>query len=312
MPRWRGGPAVYVAFLAACGSDPVLPPPGDAPPVPPTVVIAAAGDISCAPDSRAHCRQMDTATAVGWINPDVVLLLGDTQYESGELANYQRMYTPSWGRFKAITRPTPGNHEYQTPRASGYFDYFNGVGQQTGAAGDRRRGYYSFDLGAWHFIALNTNCREVEGCHAGSPQETWLRLDLAAADSQCTLAYFHHPLFASGPNGNQPQVRALWQALYDFGADVILSGHEHAYERFAPQTPQGVADPQRGIRQIVVGTGGHSLTRFVGRVPNSEIGNDQAFGVLRMELRADSYAWEFLAAPGVAATFTDSGAQPCH
>ena len=298
--------------MAACGSDPRLPQSIDSPPMATTVVIAAAGDISCAPESRAPCRQMDTATAIEWAGPDAVLVLGDTQYESGELANFERMYTPSWGRFKAITRPAVGNHEYQTPRAAGYFDYFNGRGQQTGPAGDRNRGYYSFDLGAWHVVALNTNCHEVGGCHAGSPQEMWLRLDLAASDSRCTLAFFHHSLFASGPNGNQPQIRSLWQALYDFDTDVILSAHEHLYERFAPQTPQGVADPRRGIRQIVVGTGGHSLTRFVTRERNSETGTNQAFGILRMELRPDSYAWEFMAAPGEAATFTDSGAQPCH
>jgi hypothetical protein len=276
-------------------------------------VIAAAGDISCAPTSRAGCRQLDTALALGFAEPDVVLALGDTQYEAGELANYVSMYGPSWGRYKAITRPTVGNHEYGTPGAAGYFDYFNGPGRATGPAGERGRGYYSFDLGAWHVIALNSNCREAGGCQAGSPQEVWLRVDLQSIDSLCTLAFFHQPLFSSGQNGPSPEVRPLWQALYDFNADVILNGHDHDYERFAPQTPQGVADMQRGIRQFVVGTGGYSLTRFGSPLRNSEVRHDQSFGVLRMELLPESYAWEFLAAPGgEGSTFTDTGGQRCH
>ena len=304
-------PAIAVIALA-CGTDPTGPPRNDPPPPAVTKVIAAAGDISCAPDSRAHCRQMDTATAVEWIAPDVVLALGDLQYERGEFANFLRMYAPSWGRFKAITRPAVGNHEYETPRASGYYDYFNGVAQQSGAAGDRGRGYYSFQIGAWHVVALNSNCHEVGGCHPGSPQEVWLRADLQSIDSRCTLAFFHHPLFSSGVNGGAANLRPLWQALYDFDADVILNGHEHLYERFMPQTPQGVPDSRRGIRQITVGTGGHSLTRFVTRERTSEVGSNQAFGVLKMELQPDSYTWEFIPAPGAAATFTDAGGQPCH
>ena len=187
-----------------------MPPQGDPSPRPlPIPVIAAAGDISCAPGMRSSCMQMETASLIGEISPHVVLPLGDTQYESGELANFVAAYQPSWGRFKALTRPVPGNHEYQTAGARGYYDYFNGPGQAAGAAGDRARGYYSFDMGAWHVIALNSNCREVGGCQAGSPQEVWLRVDLQASDARCTLAYFHHSLFASGPNGNSPQVRAL-------------------------------------------------------------------------------------------------------
>ena len=273
-------------------------------------IIAAAGDISCAPGMRAACRQMDTAEVIGDISPHTVLALGDNQYDSGELENYLAAYQPSWGRFKAVTRPVAGNHEYQMPRARGYYDYFNGPGRLTGPAGDRDRGYYSFDMGAWHFIALNSNCRDVGGCQAGSPQEVWLRVDLQASDARCTLAYFHHPLFASGTNGNNPQMGALWQALYAFNADVVLSGHDHLYERYAPQTPQGVADPARGIRQFVVGTGGHSLTRFVAIQPNSEVRSNEAFGVLKMELGGDGYTWEFR--PVTGSRFTDSGSGACH
>jgi hypothetical protein len=253
---------------------------------------------------------MQTSNVIEQIDPHVVLALGDNQYDAGELENYVAMYQPSWGRFKAITRPVPGNHEYQMPFARGYYDYFDGPGRLTGPAGDRNRGYYSFDVGAWHFVALNSNCREVGGCQAGSPQEVWLRVDLQSSDSPCTLAYFHHPLFSSGPNGNTAPLRPLWQALYDFNADVVLNGHDHIYERFAPQTPQGVADPARGIRQFVVGTGGHSLTRIVALQPNSEVRSNEAFGVLKMELGADEYAWEFR--PVAGATFTDAGSARCH
>jgi hypothetical protein len=305
---------VMALLAAACGSpSPTIPPPGPSPsPVPAIQVIAAAGDISCAPGTASSCRQMDTATAVGWAEPDIVLALGDNQYESGELPNYLASYAPSWGRFKAITRPVAGNHEYQSPGAAGYYDYFDGPGRPTGAAGERGRGFYSYDLGGWHMVALNSNCRDVGGCQAGSAQEAWLRADLKASASPCTLAYFHHPLFASGPNGNSPQLRPLWQALYDFDADVVLNGHDHIYERFAPQTPEGAADPVRGIRQFVVGTGGHSLTRVVAVQPNSEVRNAETFGVLRMELGRQGYRWEFLAAPGGASTFTDTGVAPCH
>ena len=310
--RRLGLSAVAALLFAACGSPgPTNVPQGNRSPRPLVVpVIAAAGDISCAPGMRAACRQMDTAAVVEGIAPDLVLALGDNQYDAGELENYMAAYHPSWGRFKAQTRPVPGNHEYQMPFARGYYDYFNGVGRSTGPAGERNRGYYSFDVGAWHFIALNSNCRDIGGCHSGSPQELWLRLDLLASDARCTLAYFHHPLFASGPNGNNPPLRPLWQALYDFGADVVLSGHDHLYERYAPQTPHGVPDPERGIRQFVVGTGGHSLTRFVAIQPHGEARSNDAFGVLKMELGAEGYAWEFR--PVTGSTFTDFGGAACH
>ena len=309
--RRAGALAVALILFSSCGSpSPTLPTPSPSTRPLFVPVIAAAGDISCAPGMRASCKQMETADVVGQIGANVVLALGDNQYDSGELADFLAAYEPSWGRFRSGTRPVPGNHEYQMPFARGYYDYFNGPGRPTGPAGDRTRGYYSFDVGAWHVIALNSNCREVGGCQAGSPQEVWLRLDLQSSDSRCTLAFFHHPLFASGVNGNTPQVRPLWQALYDFDADVILNGHEHVYERFAPQTPQGVADPRRGVRQFVVGTGGHSLTHFVDVQPNSEVRSNRAFGVLKMELGGDQYSWEFR--PIAGAHFEDSGTGACH
>ena len=297
--------------VTACGSSTPTLPDKELPPAPLVVpVIAAAGDISCAPTSRAACRMMDTATALGFAAPDVVLALGDLQYEEGEFVNFTRMYTPSWGRYKPITRPVAGNHEYQTPGAQGYFDYFNGPNQLNGPAGDRRRGYYSFHLGAWNVIALNSNCREVGGCHLGSPQELFLRAALQASDAMCTMAVLHHPLFSSGVNGSTADIRPLWQTLYDFGADVVLNGHEHVYERFPPQTPQGVSDPRRGIRQFTVGTGGHSLTPFRPPLLSSEVRSNDDFGVLRMELHPDHYSWEFI--PVMGGTFNDTGSQRCH
>lgn len=303
--------AAAALLLGSCGADgPTAPPspgPSSAPAFP---TIAAAGDISCAPGTPSDCRQMDTAAVLEAIAPDVVLALGDTQYPSGALAHYLAAYAPSWGRLKAVTHPVPGNHEYQTRGAQGYFDYFNGIGARTGPAGDRDRGYYDFRLGSWHLIALNTNCAEVRGCHAGSPQEVWLRQTLSAVRARCTLAYFHYPLFSSGPNDGTSAVRPLWQALYDHGAEVVLNGHEHSYERFAPQTPQGVEDQERGIRQFVVGTGGYSLTPFVALRRNSEERNARDFGVLRLELLPDGYGWKFVSVAGGA--YYDAGFGACH
>jgi hypothetical protein len=303
-------PAVAVFCLAGCGSSSPSDPTGTPTPRPRRFpVIAAAGDIACAPGTQSACRQMATADVIADIDPNILLALGDNQYDNGELENYMAAYQPSWGRFKLITRPAAGNHEYNMAAARGYYDYFNGVGRFTGAAGERNSGYYSFNSGAWHFVVLNSNCRDV-GCEAGSPQDVWLRADLASRDSECTIAYWHHPLFASGPNGNQNQMRALWQTLYDYDVDVVLNGHDHIYERFAPQTPQGVADPERGIRQFVVGTGGHDLTRIVSVQRNSEVRSASVFGVLRMELRPTDYDWEFRPIAGT--TFVDRGTGACH
>ncbi len=211
---------------------------------------------------------------------------------------------PTWGRYKARTHPAPGNHDYHTPGASGYFDYFGP------AAGDRSKGYYSYDLGSWHIVVINSNCAAVGGCHAGSPQEQWLRADLAAHPTQCTLAYWHHPRFSSGAShGNNTEVQPLWQALYDAGAEVILNGHEHIYERFAPQTPTGAADAARGIRQFTVGTGGRSLQTPGSPAPANVQDREKAFGVLKLTLHPTSYSWQFIADTGAV---LDSGTQACH
>ena len=269
-----------------------------------TWTIAAAGDIACKPGdspSRSECQHAATANLIGRLNPDAVLALGDTQYD-GALREFQLSYDRTWGRFKRITHPAIGNHEYEAG-GHGYFAYFGGLAGNPGA------GYYSFDLGAWHLISLNSNCERVGGCHRGSPQERWLRNDLQKHSKQCTLAYWHHPRFSSGvEHGSEGGVQGLWEALYDHGADVVLVGHEHNYERFAPQTPGGRLDRKRGIRQFVVGTGGKSLYQFGRPLPTSEV-RKATFGVLQLTLSRSAYEWRFVPTGG---SFSDSGRDRCH
>lgn len=270
------------------------------PEIGPADVLLAAGDIAdCqAPNDEATARLLDSI-------PGAVAVLGDNAYEDGSAADYSNCYAPSWGRHKARTKPAVGNHEYQTAGAAGYYGYFGAV------AGDPAKGYYSYDVGAnWHIIVLNSNC-SIVSCSAGSPQEVWLRADLAANPKPCVLAYFHHPRFNSGTgHGNDVNVAPFWQALYDAGADVILNGHEHLYERFGPQTPAAVADAARGIRQFTVGTGGRSFYSFGAIQPNSEVRNNSTYGVLRLSLGVGSYGWQFV--PVAGQTFTDSGTASCH
>ena len=274
-------------------------------------VIAAAGDIACDPDSPSFngglgtssaCRQKFTADL---LRPGLaaVLALGDLQYEQGVYEKFLRSYDPSWGIAKAKTRPVPGNHEYQTAGAAGYFRYFGET------AGDPRKGYYSYDLGSWHVVALNSNCAYVP-CAAGSEQERWLRADLAASRTSCTLAYWHHPRFSSGTHGSDPATDAFWRALYEHGADVVVNGHDHDYERFAPQTPAGLPDAATGIREFVVGTGGKSLRSFGTPLANSEVRHAATYGVLELTLRPQSYDWRFVAEGG--GSFSDSGTAACN
>ncbi len=294
--------AVIVALVAGllaggCGSEQTPSPPEQTPSPP---VVVAAGDI-------ADCSsEGDEATAelVGGI-PGTVLTLGDNAYPDGSAEDFDECYDPAWGRFKDRTRPSPGNHEYHTENAEGYFGYFGK------AAGDPSEGYYSYDLGDWHLIALNSNCQEV-GCGASSQQVGWLKEDLAANDAEmCTLAYMHHPRFSSGAtHGNTYYVKPLWQALHEAGADVVLSAHEHNYERFAPRNPGGRADPERGIRQFVVGTGGEGTYPIRDPIANSEVHDDLTYGVLKLTLRLGGYEWRFVPAEGGA--FTDSGSARCH
>jgi Ca2+-binding RTX toxin-like protein len=281
-------------------------------------VIAAAGDIACQSTSASfngglgtptRCRQQHTSDLLVGAGLDAVLALGDTQYCCASLAAYAGSYDPSWGRVKPITRPVPGASEYETSGAADYFDYFNGVGSVTGPAGDHGRGYYSFDVGVWHVIALNSNCRFV-GCTLGSPQERWLKADLAQHPRACTLAYMHAPRFSSTPGGNHPATERLWDALYAGGTELVLSAGSHNYERFAAQTPSGRADAAYGIRLFVVGTGGHSLKAFGAVRANSEVRQAGSFGVLALTLRASSFTWQFR--PEGPTAFSDSGSGVCH
>jgi hypothetical protein len=277
------------------------------------VVIAAAGDIACDPASPGYhggtggpdtCHMRAVAGLLVKLDPRVVLTLGDNQYENGALAKFRASYAPSWGQVKARTRPAVGNHEYGTAGAAGYFDYFGA------AAGRRGQGWYSFDVGAWHLVALNSECANVGGCGPDSAQVRWLRADLAAHPTRCTLAYWHKPRFSSGMHGDDGTFGAFWRVLHDAGADVVLNGHDHDYERFAPQTPDAVSDPSHGIREFVVGTGGKTHYGFHTIRANSQARNTGTFGVLRLRLRQTGYDWRFVPEPGK--TFTDSGHGDCH
>lgn len=265
------------------------------PPPPPTgVTLVGAGDI-------ADCNvTQDEATAklLDGI-AGTVFLLGDNAYENGSAADYANCYEPTWGRHKSRTRPVPGNHEYQTSGASGYFGYF-------GAAAAGSGGYYSYDLGDWHIVVLNSNIAR----DANSAQIAWLRQDLTASARTCTLAYWHHPRFSSGEHGNDVSMQPFWDELYAARAELVLVGHDHNYERFAPQTPSGASDPVNGIRQFVVGTGGRSLRGLGTLKANSELFRSDTHGVLKLTLGTGSYAWAFV--PIAGKTFTDSGTGSCH
>jgi hypothetical protein len=282
-------------------------------------IVAAAGDIACDPLSRffgegmglgSFCRQRQTSNLLLRMDLAAILALGDLQYEDGKLWKFEQAFDASWGRLKPLIRPVPGNHEYRDPDAAGYFDYFNGSGRQTGAAGERGRAYYSFDVGSWHLIALNSECARIGGCGTGSPQERWLRQDLASHAAACTLAFWHRPRFTSGRHGAEGSMLPLWRALYETNADLVLNGHEHFYERFAPQTPEGVPDPARGLRQIVVGTGGKSRFGYVTVAANSELRENRHHGVLKLTLHEGAYTWELVTTP--AGRPLDSGRSSCH
>jgi hypothetical protein len=278
---WAGGPAA-----GQVGSDPVL---------------VGAGDIG-------SCRSFgDEATAGLLAGIDgTVATFGDNAHPRGTDADFAECYNPSWGLFKARTLPSPGNHEYETAGASGYFDYFGA------AAGDPNKGYYSYDLGSWHVVVLNSNCSFVVGggCAAGSDQEQWLKADLAAHSNVCTLAYWHHPRFSSGIHGDESSVAPFWDDLYQAGAEVVLNGHDHSYDRFAPLNPSGQTDPAQGIRQFTVGTGGAELTEFKSINPTSEVQIAGMNGVLQMTLHSDGYDWKFITAPN--GTEADTGSASCH
>jgi 3',5'-cyclic AMP phosphodiesterase CpdA len=299
------------------------------------VTVIAAGDIACGentPDS-VMCGQSSTARLIRDTGPDAVIPLGDTQYECGALADFQHYYDPTWGQFLDQTYPVIGNHEYRSDDpddpddaalgrcshadagAVGYWTYFGdrATPRQPGCRQDCD-GYYSFDLGTWHVVVLNSNCSKAGGCGVGSPQEQWLRADLAAHPTACTLVAMHHPRYSSGRHGNQDQVQAFWEVLYANGVDLVISGHDHHYERFAPMNAQGRYDRAFGMRLFVVGTGGRGLTKLHGadRAAHSGVANSDTYGVLRLELRATSYRWTFLPTHDDRPNFTDTGSSRCH
>ncbi|KRD31986.1 hypothetical protein ASE35_13580 [Lysobacter sp. Root916] len=265
------------------------------------VIVAGAGDI-CDSSGNACAGTSDLIVA---INPTAVFTAGDNAYSSGTLSEYNNRYAPTWGRFKALTSPTPGNHEYNTSGASGYFDYFNGVGAQTGPAGDRSKGYYSWDVGEWHFIALNT----MSGGTVASAQITWLQNDLAANTKPCTAAYFHHPLVSRGNYTGYSQVKPFWDALYAAKADLVLVGHDHNYQRYGKMNPSQAAASD-GIRQVLVGTGGRAFYGLNGSHPLLEASNASTHGVLKLSLTATGYTGEFV--PKAGSSYTDSFSGTCN
>ncbi|RSN28890.1 metallophosphoesterase [Amycolatopsis sp. WAC 04169] len=266
---------------------------GDRPLAEATTTVAAVGDVC-----GSSCNQ--TAPLIKNMNPQALILAGDNAYSSGTLSEYKNNYDPYYGQFKAITYPTPGNHEYNTSGASGYFDYFGA------RAGERGKGYYSFDVGDWHFVALNSNITRG----TGSAQETWLKNDLAASTKPCTAAFFHHPRFSRGSHGDDTSVRPFFQALYDAKADLVVVGHDHNYQRYAPSRPDGTRDDANGVRELLIGTGGRGYYNFdQSSAAVQEAGNTNTFGVGKLTLSATDYRSDFVPVPG--RTFTDTATGKC-
>lgn len=280
--------------------SPAPPPPPPAPPAPAaqvTATLAGAGDIALCgkylEGAEATARLLDSI-------PGPVFTAGDNTQASGTAAEFRDCFGPTWGRHLSRIRPSPGNHDYGTQDAGPYFEYFGAM------AGPPGRGYYSYDLGAWHIVSLNSNV----STSPGSPQIAWLRADLEANRHRaCTAAYWHHPLVSSGTNGGSRHVRDIWEVLYEYGVEIVMNGHDHIYQRYAPQDPSARLDPARGIRQFVVGTGGCYVYGIERPQPNVEA-EASVHGVLRLTLRPDGYDWEFVAVPG--AGFSDRGSGACH
>jgi acid phosphatase type 7 len=285
---------LVAAAAVACGGNGIGPtPPGGGGPGTGVAVLAGAGDIGMCGSSGPEA----TAKLLDGID-GFVFTAGDNAYFQGTVQQFRDCYDPSWGRHKARTRPAPGNHEYESPGAAPYFAYF---GSNAGPAG---LGYYSFEAADWHVVSLNSNVP----MGPGSAQLSWLRDDLNARRTPCMAAIFHHPLFTVGPNGPMPETREFWRVLYDAGVDIVINGHDHLYQRFSPQNPDGLSDPQRGIREFVVGTGGAELYKFSRSQANIET-YVSIFGVLKLTLRSGSYDWQFLAIDG---SIPDSGHDVCR
>jgi hypothetical protein len=261
-------------------------------------VLVGAGDIAdcSAPDDQATAALIESI-------PGNVFTAGDNAYPDGTAAEFRDCYRPTWGRFLDRTRAAAGNHDWLTKDLAGYLGYFGAAGAPNG------KSWYSYDLGTWHIVVLDSNCSFVGGCGLDSAQGQWLTADLKASTARCTLAIWHHPRFSSGEHGNDKEVAPFWRALYDAGADLVINGHDHDYERFAPQNPDGQVDRGQGIREIVVGTGGAPVRVFSTIVANSELRATGMHGVIRLVLHPSSYEWTFLPTSG---DFRDSGSAPCH
>ncbi len=262
-------------------------------------VLVGAGDVAGSWSADEATAKLLDGLFPTLATPGTVFTVGDNAYGSGTASEFTTYYLPTWGRHKARTRPSPGNHDYLSSGAGPYFSYY---GANAGPAG---QGYYSYTLGDWKIISLNSNVASG----VGSAQEKWLRQELTANPKNCTLAYWHHARFSSGSgHGSDTRTAALFQALYEFGADVVVTGHDHIYERFGPQKPSGQADPT-GIREFVVGTGGASLVGIGSIKANSEVRNTATHGVLKLTLNSTSYDWAFI--PVAGQTFRDTGSMSC-
>lgn len=299
-PAAPAGSAPVIAASPGRSGPPGLPtfdPTGSGPP--PTIVLTGAGDIGdCAYDGAAMTADI-LAGQAGFF-----FTAGDNAYPDGSAANFSACYDPSWGRVRDRTiLPAPGNHDWITPGAAGYLGYFGPAAAPDGVT------WQSLDLGAWHVIVLDSDCANVGGCDAASPEGRWLAKDLAASQARCTLAIWHHPRFSSGEHGDDPQVGPFWDLLYAHGAELIVNGHDHDYERFAPQDPSGRIVRPGGIREIVIGTGGSELRSFHTLAANSEFRQAGTYGVLRLTLHPANYDWEFLP---VGSDVADAGSTPCH
>jgi Concanavalin A-like lectin/glucanases superfamily/Calcineurin-like phosphoesterase len=287
-------------------------------------VVLAAGDIACDPSDSSFnsgngtsgsCQEKWTAAELTGAN--AVLAIGDEQYDCATLSQLQQSYAPTWGQQKAITYPAVGNHEYKTtcgnqPGAGGYYTYFGSAASplDTNCTANCK-GYYSYNIGTWHVVVLNSECSQIGSCQAGSAQEQWLKADLAANPAACTMAYWHRPYYTSGWSLGDAELHDIWADLYNAHADLVLNGHDHDYERFLPQDANGNYDPAHGVAEIIVGTGGDSHGGFNGKIANSVVRDATTYGVLTLTLHANSYSWQFLG-DGHSGTFTDSGTAACH
>jgi acid phosphatase type 7 len=276
--------------------------PSATPTLTPAVLIGAGDVVICGVDHDEQTAALVEQQIAQFPNT-VVFMAGDDVNESGRGVEYRNCFTPSWGRFIDRIRPVPGNHDMMTDNGAPYYAYFGA------AAGEPGKGYYSYNLGSWHIVALNSNC-DVIACGKNSQQVQWLRQDLQQNQLPCTLLYWHHPRFGSGLQGSVGTVASFWRAAYEFGAEVVVNGNDHDYERFAPQDLDGHLDEAKGIREFVVGTGGAELRAWGTVQPNSEVRNDQTHGVIQFQLFPDHYEWRFL--PSEGGTFTDAGRGVCH